>query len=131
MVFGVAFDGNNQFASGPGNSTLTRRRIALIARDFIEANYSNPVTAEMLCHVTGTGLRTLQRGFAEHFEMTPSQYLKLRRLNAAHLDLMQCHDRSVTVAEIAYRHGFSHLGRFSQAYKSLFREAPKSTLYTS
>ncbi len=131
MILGFALDSNDQLTSGTSSSRLTRLHIASIARDFIESNYNTPITAEMLCQITGTGLRTLQRAFEEHFELTPSQYLKLRRLNAAHLELSQCQGRDVTVTEIAYRNGFSHLGRFSQSYRSLFRETPKSTLCAS
>ncbi|MCP4405126.1 MAG: AraC family transcriptional regulator [bacterium] len=131
MILGIALDCNDQLTSGTSSSRLTHLHIASNARDFIETNYDTPITAGMLCQVTGTGLRTLQRAFEEHFELTPSQYLKLRRLNAVHLELMQCHDREITVTEIALRHGFGHLGRFSQSYRSLFRETPKSTLCAS
>ncbi|MBO0983539.1 helix-turn-helix domain-containing protein [Rathayibacter sp. SD072] len=37
---------------------------------------------------------------------------------------------TVTVADIAHRWGFAHLGRFSASYAQRFGENPKSTLDT-
>ena len=83
---------------------------------------------EMLCRHTAASARTLQRAFVEHIEMTPFQYLKVRRLNAAHGDLMRMHNGGHTVANIAMKHGFTHLGRFSGDYKMVFQESPITTL---
>ena len=106
----------------------TRRHVALQARDYIESQYHEPVTMELLCAHTASSARTLQRAFIEHFEVTPVEYVKLRRLNAAHRDLMQHHNGGSTIAEIAMKHGFSHLGRFSRDYRKLFHELPRETL---
>ncbi|QIH07319.1 helix-turn-helix domain-containing protein [Pseudomonas sp. BIOMIG1BAC] len=56
------------------------------------------------------------------------RYPGAKRLNAAHRDLQQASPAHTTVAEIAMRHSFWHLGRFAEGYRELFYEQPKRTL---
>ena len=78
--------------------------------------------------MTGVGVRTLQRCFREYFNLTITDYLKTARLDAAHRDLAVAHPGRDSVTEIALRHGFTHLGRFSVAYRACFRVSPSQTL---
>jgi AraC family ethanolamine operon transcriptional activator len=122
----VAADGGSH--SGARTAPVTRRHVAVRARDYIEAHFDEPVTMAMLCRHSAVSARTLERAFIEHFDMSPSHYLKVRRLNAVHGELMRTHIGEHTVTELAMRHGFNHLGRFSHDYKKLFHEMPKDTL---
>jgi AraC-like DNA-binding protein len=85
---------------------------------------------EDLCRVTGVGVRTLQRCFREYFDMTISEYLKTKRLDAARRELDGARPDAHTVTEIALNHGFNHLGRFSVEFKERFGESPGKTLAT-
>jgi AraC-like DNA-binding protein len=55
-------------------------------------------------------------------------YLKTVRLNAAYRSLDASHTGHSTVAAIALQHGFTHLGRFSVAFRERFGESPSATL---
>ncbi|MBK4992424.1 helix-turn-helix domain-containing protein [Pseudomonas sp. S37] len=77
---------------------------------------------------TGVSVRHVQQSFLRYAGMSPTAWLKNRRLNAARRDLLRADPTEVTVAEIAMRWSFWHLGRFSHAYHTLFGEYPKTTL---
>ncbi|MFJ2535993.1 MULTISPECIES: helix-turn-helix domain-containing protein [unclassified Pseudomonas] len=84
-----------------------------------------------LSQVAGVSLRQLQQAFKAYTGMTPSQWLRLRRLNSAHRELLKCTPTQTTVAEVAMNWSFWHLGRFSNSYRSLFKELPSETLKRS
>lgn len=79
-----------------------------------------------LAEVAGVSLRQLQQAFKAFTGLAPAQWLRLRRLNGARRDLLR--GGEVTVAEVAMRWSFWHLGRFSESYRQLFRELPSETL---
>ena len=108
-----------------------RPRIAKKAQEYIEEHYDDCVRMEDLCRETGVGVRTLQRCFKDYFDVTISEYLKTKRLDAAHRDLGGAHPSTNTVTEIALQHGFGHLGRFSVEFKERFGESPGVTLATN
>ena len=79
-----------------------------------------------LAQIAGSSVRQLQQAFKAYTGMTPSHWLRLRRLNGAHRELLRAPE--VTVAEVAMRWSFWHLGRFSSSYQALFKELPSETL---
>ncbi|AXO88216.1 helix-turn-helix domain-containing protein [Pseudomonas parafulva] len=81
-----------------------------------------------LAQVAGVSLRQLQHAFKAFTGMPPAQWLRLRRLNGARRDLLRPDAGDVTVAEVAMRWSFWHLGRFSESYRQLFKELPSQTL---
>jgi AraC-like DNA-binding protein len=101
------------------------------AMDIIEAAPHLPLTTATLtkqCHVS---VRALQEGFRRHLGMPPMAYLRLIRLRRAHRDLRSADPARVTVAYIAHRWGFAHLGRFAAAHKTMFGETPLHALHTA
>lgn len=72
--------------------------------------------------------RLLEESFRDIVGMGPATWLRLQRLNRAHRDL---HGRPTTVADVATRWGFWHLGRFSRYYRDLFACSPSETLRRS
>ncbi|WP_454563725.1 helix-turn-helix domain-containing protein [Pseudomonas sp. AIG] len=84
-----------------------------------------------LSHVAGVPLRQLQQAFKAYTGMTPSHWLRLRRLNSAHRELLKRRPTETTVAEVAMHWSFWHLGRFSSSYRTLFKELPSETLKRS
>src|ERR1700736_5784507 len=82
-------------------------------------------TLAMQCHVS---VRTLQEGFRRHLGMSPMGYLRVVRLRRAHRDLRSAHPSHSSVASIAHRWGFPHLGRFAAAHKTTFGETPRQAL---
>ncbi|MNV80134.1 transcriptional regulator EutR [compost metagenome] len=81
-----------------------------------------------MAHIAGVSVKQLQQLFKQHAGISPTHWLRTRRLNAARRDLIQASSGKTTVAEVAMRWSFWHLGRFSGAYFALFGEHPRATL---
>lgn len=60
--------------------------------------------------------------------MAPTAWLRMRRLNLARQALLRARPGETTVADVAMRYSFWHLGRFAEAYRTLFLESPSQTL---
>jgi AraC-like DNA-binding protein len=107
-----------------GGSVLPRhvRKV----QDYLHAHADEPVNPDDLARLAGVSLRSLYAGFKEHAGTTPMQCLKDIRLNRARAEL-QAASADATVASIALRWGFGHLGRFSADYRARFGESPSQT----
>ncbi|MFK8397799.1 helix-turn-helix domain-containing protein [Pseudomonas sp. BGr12] len=81
-----------------------------------------------LSQAAGVSERKLQYVFREYAGMSPTQWLRTHRLNSARRDLLVSSARDTTVAHVAMRWSFWHLGRFAAAYLALFGEHPSTTL---
>jgi transcriptional regulator GlxA family with amidase domain len=81
-----------------------------------------------MAQAAGVSQKTLELAFRQALGMTPGKYLMLTRLNGAHHELADAIRGQHTVTEVALRWGFSHIGRFSGAYRQLFGELPSQTL---
>jgi AraC-like DNA-binding protein len=55
-------------------------------------------------------------------------YLRAVRLRRAHQDLRSADPDRTTVALIAHRWGFTHLGRFAAAHQRAYGETPMQAL---
>ncbi|EJM31224.1 helix-turn-helix domain-containing protein [Pseudomonas sp. GM25] len=84
-----------------------------------------------LSRVAGVSLRQLQQTFKAYTGMSPSHWLRLRRLNSARRELLKRSQADTTVAEVAMNWSFWHLGRFSSSYRAMFKELPSETLKRS
>jgi AraC-like DNA-binding protein len=98
------------------------------AMDIIEAGPHLPLTSSTLARQCHVSVRTLQQGFRRHLGMSPMAYLRVVRLQRAHRDLRSADADHSTVACIAHRWGFTHLGRFAAAHKEMFGETPLQVL---
>ncbi|PTQ70069.1 helix-turn-helix domain-containing protein [Pseudomonas sp. GV071] len=104
------------------------RRIVSQVFELASAYPEDNFNVLQLATAAGVTVRQLQHSFTHFTGITPSAWLRLRRLNAAHRDLARAAPEETTVAEVAMRWSFWHLGRFSEAYRGLFNEQPKCTL---
>ena len=118
--------GNRLEEKSLGNRST--RRVARRAQEYIEEHYRGTIRMEDLCRYTSVELRTLQRYFAEYFQVSPSEFIRARRLNAARQGLLAAASSHRTVTQIAIDSGFTHLGRFSVDYREHFGESPRETL---
>ena len=112
-----------------GNRSTSR--IAGLAEEYIEDHYRDTIRMEDLCRYTCVSLRTLQRAFVLYFQVSPCDYIKARRLNAARLALVAADSSCGQVTRIAVDNGYTHLGRFSVDYRKHFGESPRETLVRS
>lgn len=101
------------------------------ALDFIGDHLREPITLATLARATGAGVRVLQRGFQEHVGMTPTQYIRARRLEHAHGDLLSLDPDEVRVADVAARWGFTNQGRFAAEYRKRYGCSPAEELRRS
>ena len=104
------------------------RRIVQRVLELVTAFPDEPFNAIQLAKAAGVSVRQLQKSFCAFVGLAPTQWLRLRRLNAAYRDLLQASPAETTVAEVAMRWSFWHLGRFSAVYRQLFNELPSATL---
>ncbi|MET0425404.1 MAG: AraC family transcriptional regulator [Actinoplanes sp.] len=81
-----------------------------------------------LAKVGNMSVRSLQEGFRRHLGCAPMTYLQQVRLGRAQEALRRADPARVTVAAVAHRWGFAHLGRFASAYRERFGESPSTTL---
>jgi AraC-like DNA-binding protein len=93
--------------------------------DYLAAHAADPVTLSELAQVAGAGIRTVQAAFHRHRGYAPMAFLRARRFDLARARLAS--DDVATIAEIAFDCGFTHLGRFSTAYRTRFGERPTDT----
>ena len=101
------------------------------ARDYIDANLDKPVRIDQLQQYSGANIRSLERIFRKEMGVSPQQYVKARRLNAARRSLLAADpEEGLNVTGIAVSYGFSHLSRFSGEYARFFGESPRDTLQT-
>lgn len=114
-------DSSDMFVSSPVR--LVRR-----AQEFIERSGSTPVHVSQLTTALCVPRRSLQRAFEEVLGVSPMTYLRHRRLCEARILLKDTTERDVTVADVAFKQGFSDFGRFAAYYRSLFGENPSETL---
>jgi transcriptional regulator GlxA family with amidase domain len=78
---------------------------------------------------THVSVRSLQLGFRSHLDASPMEYLRQVRLRKAHHTLRESDPSEVTVASVAYRWGFTNLGRFAAAHAERYGETPSVTLH--
>ncbi|MGW4244760.1 AraC family transcriptional regulator [Nocardia sp. NPDC004722] len=90
-----------------------------------------PFTAADLAETAGVSIRTLQAAFRTHLDCSPIAYLRELRLERAHAELAASDPAHTSVADIAYRWGFTHLSRFAHAYGRRYGVLPSETLRKS
>lgn len=81
-----------------------------------------------LARIGGMSVRSLQEGFRRHLGYPPMAYLQQVRLTHVHETLRLADPAEVTVAAVAHRWGFAHLGRFASTYRAQFGQSPSETL---
>ena len=91
-----------------------------------ESRLKSPVTINEICEAVHVSRRTLQYTFTHCCDISPKQYIKTTRLNQVRRALLNS-ENIKAVGEVAFEHGFFHLGQFSQDYKRLFGETPLQT----
>ncbi|GAB1691281.1 helix-turn-helix domain-containing protein [Krasilnikovia sp. M28-CT-15] len=108
----------------PAGAATVRRAIA-----FIDAHAGEPITVTDIAAAAQVGPRTLGQAFHRHRDTTPLAYLRRVRLARAHDQLLAAQPGDgTTVAAVAVRWGFGHIGRFTGAYRQEYGQPPGQTL---
>jgi AraC-like DNA-binding protein len=106
----------------------SRRNIMRQFQQVLEENIEEPMYVPEICKALGMSERGLRHCCEQYLNMSPKQFLTLRRMHMAHRALRSAANPNENVTEIAMRFGFWHLGRFAVAYRSVFGESPSATL---
>jgi transcriptional regulator GlxA family with amidase domain len=126
LVHGLLLAADNPYRGAvTGETDVVSPRAVRAAVEIIEEEAYLPLTVSSLaarCHVS---VRSLQQGFRSYLGASPMVYLREVRLRRAHQSLLES-DPSTT--SVAYRWGFSNLGRFAAAHTARYDEPPAATL---
>ena len=102
---------------------LLRRAIG-----YIEAHVAEDIGIAEISNAVNVSPRAVQYMFRRHLGLTPTQYLRRVRLDAAHHDLVKADPTRSTVAGIAAGWGFAHASRFAALYRAMYGRDPHLTL---
>jgi transcriptional regulator GlxA family with amidase domain len=108
------------FAANSASAPFYVRRIA----NHLVARAAEPITLSELSNLSGMSARAIQARFRAHYGCTPMAFLRVRRLELAR-QMLDAQENPVM--EVALSCGFSHVGRFSAAYRKQFGESPSQT----
>lgn len=129
VISGLALSVEHPYGEEPaGLQGPHRPRPVKRALDAMHAEPWRPFTAAALADIAGVGVRLLQESFKQHVGVPPLAYLRRLRLDGVHAELVRADPWQVTVSEVAFRWGFTHLGRFAIAYRERYGESPSQTL---
>jgi AraC-like DNA-binding protein len=88
---------------------------------WIKANYARPLRVEELAEVAGMAVSTLHHHFRAITAMSPLQYQKQIRLQAARARMLA---DDVDAASVAFEVGYESASQFNREYSRLFGQPP-------
>lgn len=95
------------------------------AAEYIRANMKKELTIAQVAAAMNCSSRSLQTAFARHYGISPSQFLRTARLEAARLELME---GKKNITQIAVEYGFYNPGRFTKYFQQHFHKKPSDIL---
>lgn len=95
---------------------------------YIDLKLAGRISIADVSEAAATSVSKLERVFRNEIGLSPSRYVRARRLIRARYALQDLDSEETTVASVALDSGFNHLGRFAGAYRELFGELPSETL---
>jgi AraC-like DNA-binding protein len=108
---------------------LPAPRVVRRVVELIDATPAKSFTVADLALYAGVSERSLHAAFRRQLGTSPMSYLRHRRLDDAHTELLHLDPTTgAKVTDVALRHGFTHTGRFAAAYRQRFGESPSTTL---
>jgi AraC family ethanolamine operon transcriptional activator len=81
-----------------------------------------------ICAALGVSPRTLRICCDEQLGMSPTEFLRRRRMQLVNRALRNGGSDAASTSAVAQRYGFHGLGRFAADYRALFGEPPSATL---
>jgi len=106
------------------------RSLALAAERWIWDRVAEPDAPPVSLGATAAALsyseRRLQQAIEDHFGISFVRFVRAARLHQARAAL-RARGQCESIATIATRYGFLHLGRFSRYYREMFGEPPSRT----
>jgi AraC family transcriptional regulator, ethanolamine operon transcriptional activator len=130
LAMAVKFIVGNRECKADKNSpqhylNVTQRAINYVASN----NIFSPIKIPDFAKAIGVSQRALEYAFQETLGITPSTFLKNKRMHRLHLELLVAEPSTTTITELALNYGFTEMGRLASEYKQLFGELPSTTFY--
>ena len=110
-----------------GAGRVATPRCVRIATEYIEENIKTNISLSEISQQAGVTERTLQNGFKRHLGMSPSEFIRSRRLHHIHRELADAGKRS-NVSQIMWRYGISNPGLWAKYYQQKYGCYPAQTL---
>jgi AraC-like DNA-binding protein len=95
---------------------------------YIDDNIKRDISAEELAQYARMSLRSLYALFEKQAKTTPKNFVRQKKLEHVHSALMNPVSNVANVTAVALEYGFTHLGRFSELYRSAFGVLPSESL---
>lgn len=95
---------------------------------YIDEHIKQDLTAEQLSRYSHLSLRSLYLLFEKNAKMTPKQYIRQKKLEHVRAALTDPSRSAPNVTAVALEYGFTHLGRFSELYKSTYGILPSESM---
>ena len=115
---------HNVDMAGPCAHSVCFERLAR----YIDEHIKQDITAEQLSRYSHLSLRSLYLLFEKNAKMTPKQYIRQKKLEHVHATLTDPTRPAPNVTAVALEYGFTHLGRFSELYKSTYGILPSESM---
>ncbi|MDY0046363.1 MAG: AraC family transcriptional regulator [Thauera propionica] len=96
--------------------------------NYIDRNIKLELTAEQLAQYAGLSLRSLYMLFEKNAKTTPKNFVRQKKLEQVHAILSNPAQCCPNVTAVALEYGFTHLGRFSELYKSTYGVLPSQSI---
>ena len=112
----------------PNGRIGSRQQRLWRAQAYLLADLDRPFRLSELATATHCSERNPQVAFGQAYGVGPMEWFRVVGLKAVHRELCVCCSGDTRIVEVAMRWGFTHLGRFSTAYRQLFGETPSQTL---
>jgi AraC-like DNA-binding protein len=128
VIFGLTTALGHPYRARLDDVAAVRPPVVARAVDYLHDHVADPITVADVARHCGISVRSLQDGFQRHVGKSPSAYLRALRIRGVHEELVATSPELATVAAVAHRWGFVHLGRFASLYSAEFDESPSQTL---
>jgi AraC-like DNA-binding protein len=128
VILGLASATGHPFRERLDDVVDVRPPVVARAVDYLHDHVADPISVADVARHCGISVRSLQDGFSRHVGKSPSAYLRMLRVRGVHDELVEASPQRETVAAVAHRWGFVHLGRFASLYGAEFGETPSQTL---
>jgi AraC family ethanolamine operon transcriptional activator len=109
-------------------SRSRQRKLVRLAEVYAARRVTQPLRIGDMCRDIRVSERSLRDAFTVQTNLSPLAYFKTQRLNRVHRALCKAETANTLIKQVAYSHGFAHLGRFCADYRRLFGESPTDTL---
>lgn len=106
-----------------GSPATLRRAVA-----YIDEHAHEDITLADIAAYAKVTIRAVQLAFRRHMDVTPTNYLRMVRLDRAHRQLVDADPAQESVTAVSYQWGFASPSRFAAYYRSAYGVPPNRTL---